>query len=288
MGAGQSTPSSSPPTPSSQQLSTPSPPSSSSTSSPFSLPSPESSPSKLCEFSEKQVEDFKKEIESLKMSDGELEQLIKSNRNIVFNKESDFDSKMFHFNTASFETKEAYLKDPNTHLLIKHRAFCLMLTDIFLKYKKILEKINALCIRCKTDEAVNNVDDEINDIIGGEDLIQAYSWLNSFKQFYFLKEDNSRDEYINSLKVKFDKLEEMNKMFENVDEIKSQMMDICLKRQISQQERSVAFTAKGFGGKSSRTRSKKRKQMKMKMKSSNYRSKTRNSKKKYNGKSVKK
>jgi hypothetical protein len=72
-------------------------------------------------------------------------------------------------------------------------------------------------------------------------------------------------------------------MFKDVEKIKREMMAVCTERQKSQEGRSVAFTAKGFGGKSSRTRSKKRKQMKMKIKkSSKHLSKTRNNKKKYN------
>jgi hypothetical protein len=279
MGAGQSTPL----TPSSP--STPSPPSSSSSTSPFSLPSPVSSPPNLCEISKKQVEDFEKEIKFLKDSEVHLQQRI-SEKVVLNSKGSDFESKMFHLNAADFETKEAYLNDPvmSDPLFIKQRIFCLMLIDILKKYNEILEKINELCIKCKTDEAVDNVDDKINDIIG-EYFIKAHSWFNSFNRFY-VSQGSAWDLHISSLKLKLNNIEEM---FKDVEKIKREMMAVCTERQKSQEGRSVAFTAKGFGGKSSRTRSKKRKQMKMKMKGSNSLSKTRNHKKKYNnGKCVKK
>ena len=268
MGAGPSSPSppSSPP-----PASTPSP-------SPFSLrPSPES-PSRLCKISKEQAEEFDEVIKVLK--DSEFEMLRESKAPDI---PSNVVAKLFQLPSFSFDTKQSYLDDPdiNQHPLLIKRILCLMLIDIFLEYRNILKKIHELCIQCRSGEAVDGVEVKINDIITN-DLIRAQTLFNSFNQYFVKYRGNT---YIQSLKSKFDKLGETNEMFLN-DSIKSEMIDICRKRQEWQQAKIGAAVSKG--GKSSSSRSKKRKQMKMKMKSSNYRSKTRNSKKKHNRKSVKK
>lgn len=258
----------------SSQASTPSP-------SPFSLrPSPES-PSRLCKISKEQAEEFDKVINFLK--DSEFKMLKDST---VPDIPSNVAVKLFQLPSYSFDRKQSYLKDPdiNQHPLLIKRILCLMLIDIFLEYRNILKKIHALCIECRSGgEAVDGVEVKINDIITN-DLIRAQTLFNSFNQ-YFVNYREDTDTYIQSLKSNFDKLRETNDMFLN-DSIKSEMINICAKRQEWQQVKIGAALSKG--GKSSSSRSKKRKQMKMKMKSSNYRSKTRNSKKKHNGNGVKK
>lgn len=284
MGAGPSSPTSEQPSPPSTSTTTPSPPLS---SSPFSLPrSPAPSPSKLCEISEKQAEEFDEVITGLKKSEFEM---LKDSKppEIPVN----IAAKLFHLPTASFDAKRSYLDDPDisNHPLLIKRILCVMLIDILEKYRDIFKKINELCTQCRSGKAVDDVEDTINDIITN-DLIRAQTWVNSFNQFFFTSKNYRKDEYMVSLKTKFDKVRETDNMFENVDRIKKEMMAICMDAQKSQQVRSVAFTPNQFGGKSSRSTTKKRKQkqMKMKMKSSNYRSKTRNNKKKHNGNGLKK
>jgi hypothetical protein len=234
----------------------------------------------LCQFSKIQAEEFDKEIILLEYS--EVEMRIKAEKDLQLTGVSA--SKMFHLPTAEFNIKYENLRNERDPLLIR-RILCLMLIDILKEYQKILKKIYALCRQCQSGEVALDVEDKINEIIL-KNFINACSWVNSFKQFYFSKKENSQDGYINSLKLKLDKLEETNEMLD-VDRIKSEMKAICEERDRYREARRAVYSGRLFGGKSSRTRSKKRKQMKMKMKSSNYRSKTRNSKK-YNRKSVKK
>lgn len=271
MGARQS----SPPSPE-----TPSPASQSSSASPFSLPPSPESPSKLCQFSKEQADEFDKVIKVLKESEFQMVRESKAPdipSNVL--------AKLFQLPSFPFDTKQSYLDDPdiNQHPLLIKRILCSMLIDILKEYRDILKKIHALCRQCRSGEAVDGVKDKINDIIT-KDLIKAQTLFNSFNQTFFNSEVYSRDEYMQSLKFKFDKLGETNEMFADAEGIENEMKAICTKRQEWQ---AAKIDAAGLGGKSSSSRSKKRKQMKMKMKSSNYRSKTRNSKKKYNRKSVK-
>jgi hypothetical protein len=237
----------------------------------------------LCQFSKIQAEEFDKEIKFLE--DSEVAMRIKIEKDLQLT--GVLASKMFHLPTAEFNIKYENLRNERDPLLIR-RILCLMLIDILKEYQKILKKIYALCRQCQSGEvALDDVEDKINEIIL-KNFIEAHSWFNSFKQFYFSKKENSQDGYINSLKLKLDKLEETNEMLD-VDRIKSEMKSICEERDKDREARRAVYSGRLFGGKSSRTRSKKRKQMKMKMKikSSNSHSKTRNNKQKYNGKRVK-
>ena len=80
-------------------------------------------------------------------------------------------------------------------------------------------------------------------------------------------------------------INKINQRFGDVIKLKNEMKAICNAKRLEAKRLERLYSQAGG---SSSSRSKKRKQMKMKMKSSNYRSKTRNSKKKHNRKSIKK
>jgi len=281
MGAGQSTP------PASSSSSTPSPSSTSSSSStsPFSL-SP-LTPSTLCEFSKQKTDEFKKEIEILKDSEFEMLKMLKDKANSEIPVE--VKAKLFHLPTTPFEIKHKYLEDPSiTHPLLIKRILCSEVVDILTIYMKTLQEIIELCEKCRGQEALEDIDSQIDEIM--REFEKGLTWFNLFIP-NFQKGNFGDEEYGTILKDKLVQIAgDMYKMFGNIERIKIEMKAICMKRQNLQEVRSVAFTAKGFGGTRSRSKSRyrsiKRKQKKMKS-SSKHLSKTRNHKKKYNSKSVK-
>ena len=252
MGAKQSTTGSpSSPSPSS---SSPLSSSSSSSTSPFSL-SPTSPPSKLCEFSKKQAEEFNKEIKLLE--DSEYQLRIKVEKELQLT--GDSASKMFHLASAPFDLKHSYLtKEMHMHPLLIKRLLCLELIDILTKYRDTLIKVAALCEKCQTEEADENVDDKIDEIM--KQFEQGLVWFNLFIEI-FNKGDFPNDEYGTMLKNKLVKTtSDMNKKFENVENIKSEMKTICQKRNVLRELKSVAYNAKNIGGRSrSKPTSKKQK-----------------------------
>lgn len=278
MGAGQSTTES--PSTSASPSSPPSSssPSSSSSTSPFSL-SP-LTPSKLCEFSKQKTDEFKKEIEILK--DSEFKMLKETK---VPEIPANVAAKMFQLPSFSFETKQSHLDDPdiNRYPLLIKRILCLMVIDILKKYKEILEKTNALCIKCQSEEALEDVDGKIDKII--TEFEEGFKFFNLFIE-NFQKGNFGDEEYGTMLKNKLVQVtSETNKRFENIERIKTAMKAICMDRQKSQEARSAIYSGK-FGGTRSKSKSRsksrsksiKRKQKKMKS-SSKHLSKTRNHKK---------
>ena len=277
MGAGQST-TESPST--SSSLSSPpssSSPSSSSSTSPFSL-SPTSPPSKLCEFSKQQTDEFTKEIELLEYSEHKMRIDAETKLQLT----GVFASKMFHLPTSSFDTKYSYLKDPGiTHPLLIKRILCLMVIDILKKYKEILEKTNALCDKCRGEEAVDNINNKIDEIM--TEFEGGFTFFNLFIENFQKGNFGNDEEYGTMLKNKLVQVtSETNKRFENIERIKTAMKAICMDRQKSQEARSAIYSGKLFGGTRSRSKSRsksiKRKQKKMKSSSKHF-SKTRNHKK---------
>lgn len=225
-------------------------PLSASSTSPLSL-SPTPSPSRLCEFSKKQAEEFTKEIKLLENS--EVDMRIKAEQVLQFQLPAQLVSKMFHLPTAPFEEKNACLEDPNlNHPLLIKRILCLELIDILKRYRDALKKITALCEKCQTEEALENVDDKINELM--RQFEEGLGWFNLFIA-KFQKGNFPNDEYGTALKDKLVKTtSEMNRKFENVENIKSQMKAICQERDKSRELRSVAYSARiGIGG---RTRNK--------------------------------
>jgi hypothetical protein len=271
MGAGQSTPPVSP----SPSTPTPSSTSSSSSTSPFSL-SP-LTPSKLCEFSKQKTDEFIKEIEFLK--DSEFKMLKETK---VPEIPANVAAKLFQLPSFSFETKQSHLDDPdiNRYPLLIKRILCLEVVDILKIYIKTLQEIIELCKKCRGQEALEDIDSQIDEIM--REFEKGLEWFNLFIP-NFQKGNFGYEEYGTMLKDKLVQITgDMYKMFENIEIIKIEMKAICMKRQNLQEERSVAFTAKGLGGtrstSKSRYRSIKRKQKKMKSRSKHF-SKTRNHKK---------
>lgn len=274
MGAG----SSSPPSPE-----TPSPASQSSPASPFSLPpSPASSPSKLCEYSRKQAREFDKKINVLKQS--EFEMLTETAKSTTI--PPNVKAKLFFLTSrSSFNDNHDFLKDQDInqhHLLIK-RILCSDVIHILKAYKILLEEIVKLCSKCQIERDVQNVDAQVDIIM--DTFQEANEMFVLFTEIY-KQGDIGGDEYgTNIYDALVESTTKIHDMFKNPEKVKDDMKDMCRKREELIGLRGVVFKGAAMGG--NRLRSKKRKQMKMKMKSSNYRSKTRNSKKKYNRKSVK-
>lgn len=228
-------------------------PLSASSASPLSL-SPTSSPSRLCDFSKKQAEEFTEEIKLLENS--EVDMRIKAERALQFQLPPQLLSKMFHLPTAPFEEKNACLEDPNlNHPLLIKRILCLELIDILKRYRDTLKKITALCVKCQTEEALENVDDKINELM--RQFEEGLGWFNLFIT-KFQKGNFPNDDYGTALKNKLVRItSEMNKKFENVENIKSQMKAICQERDKSRELKSVAYNARiGIGGTKTRTRNK--------------------------------
>jgi hypothetical protein len=172
----------------------------------------------LCEFSKKQAEEFNKEIKLLE--DSEYQLRIKVEKELQLT--GDSASKMFHLASAPFVLKHSYLtKEMHMHPLLIKRLLCLELIDILTKYRDTLIKVAALCEKCQTEEADENVDDKIDEIM--KQFEQGLVWFNLFIEI-FNKGDFPNDEYGTMLKNKLVKTtSDMNKKFENVENIKSEM-----------------------------------------------------------------
>ena len=277
MGAGPSSPPK-PETSSPASQSSPETPS----SSPFSLPpSPASSPSMLCQFSKEQADEFDKVIKVLK--DSEFQMLTETANSTTIS--PNVKAKLFFLTSrSSFNDNHNFLKDQDInqhHLLIK-RILCSDVIHILKAYKIVLEEIVKLCSKCQIERDVQNVNAQVDTIM--DTFQEANEMFVLFTEIY-KQGDIGGDGYgTNIYEALVESTKTIHDMFKNTEKVKDDMKEMCRKREELIGLRDVVF--KGMGG--NRLRSKKRKQMKMKMKSSNYRSKTRNSKKKYNRKSVKK
>ena len=261
MGAGQSSP---PPT-------TASSPSSTSSS---SLSLSPASPSKLCEFSKQEANKFKEEIKLLEdsiyvITKNEFyeKQVRDTDRELRIGGkfEGNFASVMFHLPTTLFNKKHELLQNPiilQRPLIIKH-ILCLELVDILTIYRKTLQKIIELCEKCQMEEDEESVDGQIDEIM--RQFEEGLKWFNLFIE-NFDKGNFNGEEYGTMLKNKLVQItSEMNKRFENVERIKSEMKAICEERDRYREARRVVYSGRLFGGNRSRYRSKKRKQIKTKM-----------------------
>jgi hypothetical protein len=235
----------------------------------------------LCEYSIKQAREFDKKINVLKQS--EYEMLTETAKSTTI--PPNVKAKLFFLTSrSSFNDNHDFLKDQDInqhHLLIK-RILCSDVILILEAYKILLEEIVKLCSKCQIERDVQNVNAQVDIIM--DNFQEANKLFVLFTEIY--KEgDIGGDGYgTNIYEALVESTKTIHDMFKNPEKVKDDMKEMCIKREELIGLRGVVF--KGMGG--NRLRSKKRKQMKMKMKSSNYRSKTRNNKKKYNGKSVKK
>lgn len=286
MGAGQSSPS---PTTSS------SPSSTTSTSSSLSL-SP-ASPSKLCEFSKQEANKFKEEIKLLEdsiyvITKNELyeKQVRDTDRELRIGGkfEGNFASVMFHLPTTPFNKKHELLQNPiilHHPFIIKH-ILCLELVDILTMYRKTLQKIIELCEKCQMEEDEENVDGQVNEIM--RQFEEGLKWFNLFIE-NFDKGNFNGEEYGTMLKNKLFQITiKMNKRFENIKRIKSEMKAICEERDELREARRAVYSGRLFGGNGSRSRYRSKKRKQIETKKSKPLSKTKIYKKKHNGKSVKK
>ena len=234
----------------------------------------QSSPSKLCDFSKKQVEKIIRETEELNNSRDEKIKLHPdfekqvADANVAFKQDI-----LFVVNTHPFNEKHALLvnEDMLKYPLIVKYILCCEVVHILKAYKIVLQEIVELCSKCQIQKDVQDVDRQVDRIM--VKFQEANELSVAFSQNY-IKGDIDGDEYgTNIYKAFVESTRTIHDMITNDEKVKDDMKELLESRA-------------AMGG--NRLRSKKRKQMKMKMKSSNYRSKTRNSKKKYNRKSVKK
>jgi hypothetical protein len=242
----------------------------------------------LCDFSEEQISILQKESEQifelitiLKNKDEYDTQIGVINRRLLRSEsppDIPFYNVMFNLRTDNFNHKHELLKKIlGEHLIVKH-VLCLEIENIFRMFGDIFKKIIKICDN--NENECQNVDKEIETIMTGIEDVKSCVML--FDKDYKLGNSNG-DEYGTQLKFKFDKLiSPIIKTFTPPERIKSEIETLCAKKKQEAQTEKMFSRAGG----SSSSRSKKRKQMKMK--SSNSHSKTRNSKKKYNRKSVKK
>ncbi len=265
--------------------------SSASSASPLSL-SP-LTPSNMCEYSKKQVDKIIRETEELNISRDQKiglhpdfkKQLADANATLKRMPESD-NNIQFVANMQTFDEKHALLEDERMlqfPLIVKY-ILCCEVAHILKAYKILLEEIVKLCSKCQIERDVQNVDAQVNIIM--DKFQEANRWFLLFSAIY-KKGDIGGDGYGTVIhEALVESTTTIHDMFKNPEKVKDDMKEMCRKREELIGLRGVVFKGAAMGG--NRLRSKKRKQMKMKMKSSNYRSKTRNSKKKYNRKSVKK
>ena len=179
---------------------------------------------------------------------------------------------------TSFEDKREKFnlnRTGNSNSLILEHLLYAQVNDILEEYKAILSSIKTLCEKYQSNCVTDVVVEQDIEIIS-EKFLNARTHLNLFNQIQF------PDTITLKLKETIGIINEINKRFSNIDNIKREMKTIC-------EGSRMARLFSRAGGKSSSSSFKKRKQMKMKIKSSNSHSKTRNNKKKYNNrKSVKK
>jgi len=184
-----------------------------------------------------------------------------------------FEDKSKKFNIVNQSGNSSYFSFILEHLLYAQ------VNDILEEYKAILSSIKTLCEKYQSSCVADVVVEQDIDKIISENFSNAQTHLNLFNQIQIPDTITLKE---TTLKETIGIINEINKRFSNIDNIKREMKTIC------EGTRTTRLFSRA-GGKSSRTRSKKRKQMKIKMKnSSNHLSKTINNKQKYNGKSVKK
>jgi hypothetical protein len=248
----------------------------------------------MCEDSRKQVEKIIRATEELNISRDQKiglhtdfkKQLADANDTFKRIPESD-NNIQFVANMQSFDEKHALLGDERMLLypLIVKYILCCEVAHILKAYKILLEKIVELCSKCQSERDIQNVDTQIDEIM--VKFQEANRWFLLFSEIY-KKGDIGGDGYGTVIhEALVESTTTIHDMFKNPEKIKRDMKEMCRKREESKGLRA-AFFSKGADIGGNRVRSKKRKQIKMKMKSSNYLSKTRNNKKKYNRKSVKK
>lgn len=254
---------------------------------------PQASQASVCKFAEEQIVKLDKEIKK-------IDSLILSvKRNGNYNKVvSDagatipdlegarFANYMSTLTGKTFEDKSEKINILNRSGNPRHFSFILehllyaQVNDILEEYKAILSSIETLCEKYQSNCVTDVVVEQDIDKIISENFSNARTHLDLFNQIQIPDTITLKE---TTLKETIGIINEINKRFSNIDNIKREMKTICEGARMATRLFSRA------GGKSSRTRSKKRKQMKMKIKSSNSHSKTRNNKKKYNNrKSVKK
>jgi len=230
-------------------------------SSPLSLPpSPTSS---ICKYSEKQIEQFIKEIEQLNISRDEKialdldfnDQLKDANEALERKPGTDNDIKVVA-NIRDFEEKHKLLEDPKIlqYPLIVKYILCCEVVHILTAYKKyVLTKIVELCKICQSERSVGNVDQYIDEIMKAFEEVNGFVVL--FSQNY--KKGDIGDEYGTTL---FNALVESTKtiydVFKDKEKLKVKMREICKKRDDLKDSTTVLFTSKTAGGNRSRSNSK--------------------------------
>ncbi len=161
-------------------------------------------------------------------------------------------------------------------LILQHLLYA-QVNYISEEYKTILKLILDLCNKYKStyiEDAAATVEHDINEFILKK-FSEANTYFNLFNQ---IKIPLVSDE----LRETIDIINEINERFLNISEIKSEMKALCAAEQKNKEATRLFGRAGGTSGKK-----RKRKQIPVKMKMNKPLSKTRNSKKKYNGKSVK-
>lgn len=225
--------------------------------------SPSPSPStSVCDFSEEQILKIKEKIDNIY-------------RSILTLKKS----KHYYDEYTTFLDA---MKQNSVGLPLVEKVFFLdNLQRVLEECKTMLEWIINLCKKYKSVHVEkHDVERDVEEFIS-VNVIKVQTLLNALYRIGIEK-------YYDEFKVPIDIITEINDRFSDVEKFKNEMMEVTLKQQEDARKQKDITDVFSRAGGSSSSRSKKRKQMKMKMKSSNYRSKTRNSKKKYNRKSVKK
>jgi hypothetical protein len=229
---------------------------------------PSSQPS-VCDFSEEQILKIDEEIKNISYSILELK------------KSTEYDSQYttFVMQQSGIEAKGETTPPPP---LVKKVILLDDLTRLLNKYKTILELIIKLCKKYKSVHVEErDVERDINEFIS-VNMIEVQTLFNTFNQ------DRIGIENSDDLKEPIGIITKINERFGEVIILKNEMKAILKQRKEAEQAQTEKMFSQKGGSSSSTSKKRKQMKMKMKMKSSNYRSKTRNSKKKYNRKSVKK
>lgn len=160
-------------------------------------------------------------------------------------------------------------------LILQHLLYA-QVNYILEEYKTILKLITDLCTKYEStyiEDAAATVEHDIDEFILKK-ISQTNTHFNLINKIPLVSD---------GLRETVDIINEINKRFSNIGEIKSEMKALCA---AAQKNREVARLIRA-GGTSGKKRKRKQIPVKMKMKMNKPLSKTRNSKKKYNGKSVK-
>lgn len=226
----------------------------------------------ICKISEEQILKLDQEIKKINAI------IIQFKRN---SKNYNSDYVKFITDKSKSESKTSVEQPPP--LSVKKVMLLEELVKILKKYQTMLNSIARLCKKYQSSCVADVVVDEEIDEIVLEDLSKAQMMLNQFLGYIeILHDDDDYDGLKGPVDITITIINEINERFLKIDNIKEEMKTMC-------HNTCMILRSIRAGGKTTRTRSKKRKQMKMKIKSSSkHLSKTRNSKKKYNGKSVKK